>query len=100
MLLKLVPVAVPTCDQLVHDVPWHRSTRYCVTPTSSVDAVHDRSIRLALTAVALRPPGIDGAVESVTLGAIAVFMSLWISLAESARLYTRASSISPVKYSP
>ena len=40
--LKVVPVGVPTCAKLVQPDPWHRSTRYPVTPTLSVDAVHDR----------------------------------------------------------
>ena len=40
--LKLVPLGVPTCANVVHPAPWQRSTRYPVTPTLSVDAVHLR----------------------------------------------------------
>ena len=65
-------VVVPTCAKPVQVVPWHRSTRYPVTPTLSVAAFHDRSIWLVLTVVAVSPPGAAGAVVSGAAGVVAV----------------------------
>ena len=44
--------------------PWHRSTRYPVTPTLSVAAVQLRLIWLLLTAPALSPLAVLGGVVS------------------------------------
>ena len=48
----------------VQPAPWQRSTRYSVTPTSSVLAVHESVICELETAVALRPVGVEGGVVS------------------------------------
>src|SRR5213594_4377189 len=55
----VVPATVVTWAKPVHPLPWHRSTKYPVTPTLSVEAVHARLIWLLLAAVAVR---LDGAV--------------------------------------
>src|SRR5437762_2822806 len=84
--LYVGPAAVPTGAKLVHPAPWHRSTGYPVTPTLSIDAVQLRLIWLPLTAVAVSVPGAVGGCVSGVAGATAVFMSVWISAAVSARL--------------
>ena len=86
MLLKVVPVAVPTWVKLVQPAPAQRSTRYSVTPTLSVDAVQLRLIWVALAADAVSPDGVDGEVVSGAVGTIDVFMSAWMLAAVSARL--------------
>src|SRR5437773_435849 len=100
MSLYVAPPAVAIGAKPVHPAPWHRSTGYPVTPTSSVDAVQLRLIWLPLTAVAVRLLGAVGACVSAGAGlaplvpsacALAshptpVFMSAWISAAVSARL--------------
>jgi hypothetical protein len=48
----------------VHPVPEHRSTKYPVTPTLSVAAVHARLICVAPAAVAVSPVGAVGGVVS------------------------------------
>src|SRR2546425_40085 len=63
--LYVMPATVATWAKPVHPLPWHRSTRYPVTPTSSVEAVHARLIWLLLTAVAV---GFDGAVGGLVSG--------------------------------
>jgi len=52
----------------------------------SVAAVQARLTWVALTAVAPRPLGFEGGVVSGPVGPTGVFMSVWISVAESARL--------------
>ncbi len=53
---------------------------------SSVDAVHARLICVVPAAVAVSAEGALGGVVSGVSGRIDVFMSVWISAAESARL--------------
>src|SRR2546427_11171449 len=60
-----MPATVATWAKPVHPLPWHRSTRYPVTPTSSVEAVPARVIWLLLTAVAV---GFGGAVAGLVSG--------------------------------
>ena len=57
--MKLVAVEVPVCEP-------SRKSRYLVTPTSSVDALHDRVAEVWPTAETERPPGVEG--EVVSLG--------------------------------
>ena len=66
----------------------------------SVAAVQLRLIWAPLPATALSPVGADGGIVSGAVGTIDAFMSAWTSVCDSARLYTRTSSIRPVKYSP
>src|SRR3954463_4628315 len=71
VLLKPVVVVVPICAQLVQLLPSQRSTRYSATPTLSVAATQERSIRLVLSTVAASPVGgvggdVSGAASVVT----------------------------------
>jgi hypothetical protein len=40
----MVDAVCEICEKFAHAVPVHLSTKYAVTPTLSVDAVHDRAI--------------------------------------------------------
>ena len=62
--LYVVPVGVPIWLKVVQVEPWHRSTLYPVTPTLSVEAVHERLIWDEETAEAERLVGMEGAVVS------------------------------------
>jgi hypothetical protein len=64
VLLNVVPDGVATWLKLEHPDPWHRSTRYPVTPTLSVDAVQLKLIWLLLTTVAAGLVGAVGACVS------------------------------------
>ena len=46
------------------------------------------------------PGAVGGIVSGGGVPPTGVLMSVWISLVESARLYTRTSSMTPAKYSP
>src|SRR5256712_13999451 len=70
--LPVVPATAATWAKPVHPLPWHRSTRYPVTPTSSVEAVHARLIWLLLAAVAVKPEGDVGGGVACVGGAAAV----------------------------
>src|SRR3989442_11702670 len=70
--LSVVPATAATWVKPVHPLPWHRSTRYPVTPTSSVEAVHPRLIWLLLAAVALKSEGGVGGVVSGGAGGPAI----------------------------
>src|SRR5438128_10066327 len=65
--LSVVPATAATWVKPVHPLPWQRSTRYPVTPTLSVEAVHARLIWLLLAAVAVR---FDGAVGGLVSGVV------------------------------
>ena len=86
MSLELVPVTTgPVAEKFVQPLPWQCSTWYPVTPTLSVEAVQLRLIWLPDAVVALSCVGaLGGCVSGV--GAIAVFMSVWISAWLRARL--------------
>ena len=93
MLLNVVTVDVPTCANVLHDTPVHRSTRYPVTATLSVDAVQLRLIWFAPATLPARPVGAVGAVVSTAAGVVAVTMlefALTFPAASTAR--TRPSS--------
>ena len=68
--LYVAPPAVAIGAKLVHPAPWHRSTAYPVTPTSSVDAVQLRLIWPPLVAVAVRLLGAVGACVSAAAGVV------------------------------
>src|SRR2546427_12877659 len=70
--LSVVPATAATWVKPVHPLPWHRSTRYPVTPTLSVEAVHPRLIWLLLAAVALKSEGGVGGVVSGGAGGPAI----------------------------
>src|SRR2546425_2491408 len=70
--LSVVPATAATWVKPVHPLPWHRSTRYPVTRTSSVEAVHPRLIWLLLAAVALKSEGGVGGVVSGGAGGPAI----------------------------
>ena len=57
-------MGLATWVKLLQPAPSQRSTRYPTTPTLSVAAVHDISIWLLLTAVAVRSDGAVGGVVS------------------------------------
>ena len=81
---------VPVWTNPVQLEPWHRSTRYPVTPTLSVDAVQLRLIWLPLAAVAVRFDGVLGGCESEADGvvALAVF-EYWLRLPAASVARTR-----------
>jgi hypothetical protein len=61
-----VPATDATCVKALQPAPWHRSTRYPVTPTLSVDAVHATLIWLLPLAAAVRFVGaVGGCVSAV-----------------------------------
>jgi hypothetical protein len=62
--LNVVAVGVAICAKFAHPAPWHLSTLYPVTPTLSVDAVHDKLICAGEAAVATRFVGAVGGVVS------------------------------------
>jgi hypothetical protein len=66
----------------------------------SVEAVHATFTWVGPAAVAVAPDGVDGGVVSGADGTNGVFIAACTSVADNARLYTRASSINPWKYSP
>jgi hypothetical protein len=71
--LNVVAVGVAICAKFAHPAPWHFSTLYPVTPTLSVDAVHDRLICAGEAAVAVKLAGAVGGVVSGCGGAVAPF---------------------------
>ncbi len=69
MSAYVVPdVTVANAAKFAQPDPWHFSTKYPVTATLSVDAVHARLIRVAEAAVAVKLPGTVGAVVSAAAG--------------------------------
>jgi len=68
--LNVVPAGVATCVKLEHPAPWHLSTLYPVTPTLSVDAVHDKLTCAGEAAVAIKLAGAVGGVVSWVDGAL------------------------------
>ena len=70
--LNVVPVGVAICAKLAHAAPEHRSTLYPVTPTLSVDAVHDKLICVVEAAVAVRFVGVLGGVVSAAASVVAL----------------------------
>src|SRR2546425_7344797 len=62
--LYVAAVGVAICVKLEHPAPWHRSTRYPVTPALSVEAVQLRLIWLDDIALAARFVGAVGACVS------------------------------------
>jgi hypothetical protein len=64
LLEKFVAPVVPICAKDVQVEPAHRSTRYPVTPTLSVEAVHVNPICELDDAVAARFAGAEGGVVS------------------------------------
>ena len=71
-LLNAVVPLVPICVKLVQPEPLHRSTRYSVTPTLSVEPVQLRSSWVLPTSVVESPLGVDGAEVSGGSGVVAV----------------------------
>jgi len=65
-------VGVAICTKVVHPAPEQRSTLYPVTPTLSVEAVHDKLICVVDAAVAVRFVGAVGGVVSVAAGVVAL----------------------------
>jgi hypothetical protein len=66
------PPVAPICANEEQLAPLQRSTLYPVTPTLSVEAVHERLICVPLTAaVAFKFVGADGGVVSETAGVVA-----------------------------
>ena len=59
--LYVVAVTVARAAKSVHPAFWHRSNRYPVTPTLSVEAVQARSTRVLVLVVAVRFEGAVGA---------------------------------------
>lgn len=57
-------VGVAIWEKLEQPAPWHRSTLYPVTPTLSVEAVHERLICELEAADAARFVGADGGIVS------------------------------------
>jgi hypothetical protein len=70
--LSVIPVGVAICTKLAHAAPEHRSTLYPVTPTLSVEAVHDKLICVVEAAVAVRFVGAVGGVVSAAAGVVAL----------------------------
>jgi hypothetical protein len=66
----------------------------------SLEAVHATFTWVGPAAVAVTLDGVDGGVVSGAAGTNGVFIAACTSVADKARLYTRASSINPWKYSP
>jgi len=62
--LNVVPVGVAICAKFAQPVPEQRSTLYPVTPTLSVDAVHDKLTCAGEAAVAVKLVGAVGGVVS------------------------------------
>ena len=70
----MFPALVAICAKLEHPAGWHRSTRYAVTPVSSVEDVHARLIWLLDMAVAVRPEGLVGGwVSGASVAALTAF---------------------------
>ena len=69
--LNVVPVGVAICAKFAQPEPEHRSTLYPVTPTLSVEAVHDKLICDVEAAVAVRFVGAVGGVVSAAAGVVA-----------------------------
>ena len=67
MSLRVVVAGVAIWAKFVQAAPWHRSTLYPVTPTLSVEAVHERLIWVAEAAPAVRLAGAVGGVVSVVV---------------------------------
>src|SRR5205814_1874348 len=88
-----VPLGIATGDKLLHHTPSQCFTCYPVAASLSVAAVQLTLIWLLLTTLGTGVPGAVGACVSLAPPASGVFMSVWISLAVSARPYTRTSSI-------
>ncbi len=57
-------VGVAICAKLLQPAPWHRSTRYPVTATLSLDAAQLRSICVLLITAGTGVPGAVGACVS------------------------------------
>ncbi len=68
----MVVVGVVICAKLAQAAPVQRSTLYPVTPTLSVDAVHDKLICDVEAAVAVRFVGAVGGVVSPAAGVVAL----------------------------
>jgi hypothetical protein len=66
--LNAVPVGAAICTKFAHPTPEQRSTLYPVTPTLSVEAVHDRLICDTEATVAARFVGAVGGVVSAAAG--------------------------------
>jgi hypothetical protein len=62
--LKVVAAGVAICAKFAHAAPEQRSTLYPVTPTLSVDAVHDKLTCAGEAAVAVKLVGAVGGVVS------------------------------------
>ena len=72
MSLNVVPVGVAICAKFAHAAPEQRSTLYPVTPTLSVEAVHDKLICVVEAAVAVRFVGAVGGVVSAAACVVAL----------------------------
>ena len=70
------------------------------TAWADADAMRRDVAYLASDDLAGRLTGTDGAAVSEEAPPSGVAMSVWISACDNARLYTRTSSINPLKYSP
>ena len=68
--MNVIPVGVAICTKFAHAAPVQRSTLYPVTPTLSVDAVHDKLICVVEAAVAVRFVGAVGGVVSAAAGVV------------------------------
>ena len=78
LFAKVVPVAVAICVKLVQPAPWHRSIRYPVTATLSVER---RPAQIDLRTGGRRSPNAAsaiGACVSALPPETGVFMSAWI----------------------
>ena len=68
--LKEVVVGAAICTKFAHAAPEQRSTLYPVTPTLSVEAVHDKIICVLEAAVPTRFVGAVGGVVSEAAGVV------------------------------
>src|SRR5262249_49238592 len=58
------PAVAAISANVAHPPPWHRSTRYPLTPTLSLDAVQFRPIAMPDEAAAVNPDGAVGGCAS------------------------------------
>jgi hypothetical protein len=90
----------PISAKLLHDGPWHRSTRYAVTPTLSVAAVQ-LTVICDPEAVALTLGGaVGGAVSGVDVMVVTSLAVLLAVLTSPPRSPPPYSSHSPARCSP